>query len=54
MVVQSSPRKSPAEIIAALLKQHLPAHPGDYGEMVWVSMILEHWLRRHAPGWRMG
>ncbi len=43
-----------ADFITTLLKEHLPAHPGYYGEMVWVSMILEHWLRRHAPGYRLG
>ena len=33
---------------------HLPAHPGYYGEMVWISMMLEQWLRQHAPGFRVG
>lgn len=28
-----------------LMKQHLPAHPGYYGEMVWILMMLEQWLR---------
>lgn len=31
--------------IDALLKTHLPAHPGYYGEMVWILMMLEQWLR---------
>ena len=43
-----------ADFIRTLLAEHLPAHPGYYGEMVWVSMILEHWLRQHAPGYRVG
>ena len=31
--------------IASLLKEHLPAHPGYYGEMVWILMMLEQWLQ---------
>jgi asparagine synthase (glutamine-hydrolysing) len=31
--------------IEALLRTHLPAHPGYYGEMVWILMMLEQWLR---------
>ena len=37
-----------------LLKVHLPAHPGFYGEMVWLIVMLELWLRAHAPDWRAG
>lgn len=40
------------EFVKVLLQEHLPAHPGYYGEMVWVLMMLEQWLRRHAPDWR--
>ncbi len=32
--------------IRTLLTEHLPAHPGYYGEMVWVLIMLEHWLQR--------
>ena len=35
-----------------LLTTHLPAHPGYYGEMVWILMMLEQWLRGHAPDYR--
>lgn len=42
------------DFVAALLGQHLRAHPGYYGEMVWVLMILEQWLRRHAPQYCAG
>ena len=35
----------------ALLDTHLLAHPGYYGEMVWILMTLEFWLREHAPDW---
>ena len=24
-------------------------HPGYYGEMIWISMMLEQWLRAQAP-----
>jgi asparagine synthase (glutamine-hydrolysing) len=33
--------------IGVLLKQHLPAHPGYYGKMVWVLMMLEQWMHAH-------
>ncbi len=39
--------------IQTLLKTLLPAHPGYYGEMVWILMMLEQWLRKHAPGFSM-
>ncbi len=38
------------EFIAALLKDHLQAHPGYFGEMVWILMMLEQWLQGHSPG----
>ena len=31
----------------------LPAHPGYYGELVWIVAMLELWLRERAPRWRM-
>ena len=40
------------EFIDTLLGVHLPAHPGFYGEMVWVLTMLELWLRAHAPDYR--
>jgi asparagine synthase (glutamine-hydrolysing) len=43
-----------AEFIDALIDTHLPAHPGYYGEMVWIFMILEHWLQCHAPEYIAG
>lgn len=33
------------EFIDSLLKEHLPAHPGFYGELVWIMTMLELWLR---------
>lgn len=41
------------DFIDALLATHLPAYPGYYGEMVWILTMLEFWLRRHAPDWRL-
>ncbi len=32
-----------------LLDRLLPLHPGYYGEMVWILMMLEQWLRVHSP-----
>ena len=37
-----------------LLGTLLPQHPGYYGEMVWLLMMLEQWLRAHHPAWRVG
>ena len=39
--------------IEALLSTHLAAHPGYFGEMVWILMMLEQWLQHHAPGMRL-
>ncbi|WP_326540125.1 asparagine synthetase B family protein [Pseudorhodoferax sp.] len=41
-----------ADFIRPLLEQHLPAYPGYYGEMVWILMMLEQWLRGHEPDYR--
>jgi asparagine synthase (glutamine-hydrolysing) len=35
-----------------LVEQRLPEHPGYYGEMVWILMMFEQWLRHHAPDWK--
>jgi asparagine synthase (glutamine-hydrolysing) len=42
-----------AEFVESLLTQRLREHAGYYGEMVWILMMLEQWLRRHAPDWRL-
>ena len=42
-----------ADFIQALLTQRLPEHPGYFGEMVWILMMLEQWLDAKAPGFRM-
>jgi asparagine synthase (glutamine-hydrolysing) len=41
------------DFIKPLLEVHLPEHPGYYGEMVWILMMLEQWLRKHRPGFSM-
>jgi asparagine synthase (glutamine-hydrolysing) len=40
--------------LAELSSQLLPAAPGYYGEMVWIVVMLEEWLRARAPDWRLG
>jgi len=39
--------------IDELVRVHLPSHPGYYGGMVWILMMLEQWFRHHAPGYRL-
>lgn len=39
--------------VRLLLTEQLPQYPHYYGTMVWVLIMLEHWLRRHAPDWRL-
>lgn len=39
--------------IGALESTLLREHPGYYGEMVWILVMLEHWLRAHAPDFRI-
>jgi asparagine synthase (glutamine-hydrolysing) len=31
-----------------LFQQYLPRHPGFYGEMVWILLMLEQWFQAHA------
>ncbi len=38
-------------LVDDLFSRRLEEHPGYYGEMVWVLMMLEHWLRSHEPSW---
>lgn len=42
-----------ADFVHTLLTQRLPEHPGYFGEMVWILMMLEQWLAAKAPGFRM-
>lgn len=41
------------EFTARLRRDLLPAHPGYYGELVWILAMLEFWLRERCPGWRL-
>ena len=38
--------------ITTLLDERLAEHPGYYGEMIWILMMLEQWLQRHAPDYK--
>jgi asparagine synthase (glutamine-hydrolysing) len=38
-----------ADFVETLLKTRLSEHPGYYGEMVWILMMLEQWLAAKAP-----
>jgi asparagine synthase (glutamine-hydrolysing) len=37
------------DFIVTLVEKRLPEHPGYYGEMVWILMMLEQWLRKARP-----
>jgi len=41
------------DFIESLLTQRLKEHAGYYGETVWTLMMLEQWMRRHAPDFRI-
>ena len=34
------------DFLGKLVDEHLPQHPGYYGEMVWMLMMLEQWYER--------
>ncbi len=36
-----------------LVDQTVSEHPGYFGEMVWILMILEGWLANHSPRFRL-
>ena len=42
-----------ADFVHLLLTKRLPEHPGYYGEMVWILMMLEQWLQGHAPSFKV-
>lgn len=42
-----------AQLVDDLFSSHLAEHAGYYGEMVWILMMLEHWLAAHAPGFAL-
>ena len=42
------------DFVHSLIGQRLREHPGYFGEMVWILMMLEQWLRAKAPGYHVG
>lgn len=38
-----------SEFTETLLSRLLQEHPGYYGEMIWISMMMEQWLRAKVP-----
>ena len=42
-----------ADFIETLVTVRLPEHPGYYGEMVWILMMLEQWLQAKAPAFKL-
>lgn len=42
------------DFVEALLTKRLYEHPGYFGEMIWISMMLEQWLRARSPGFMIG
>jgi asparagine synthase (glutamine-hydrolysing) len=32
-----------------LMDVRLASHPGYYGEMIWILMMLEQWIQAHQP-----
>ena len=41
------------EFSKTLITHRLPEHPGYYGEMIWILTMLEQWLRKHAPAFKI-
>lgn len=37
------------DFVKRLLEHYLPEHPGYYGEMVWILIVLEQWLQQYVP-----
>jgi asparagine synthase (glutamine-hydrolysing) len=37
------------EFLKDTLQKHRDVHAGYYGELIWILMILEIWLQKHAP-----
>ena len=41
------------DFIETLLAKRLPEHPGYFGEMVWILMMLEQWIQVKAPNFSL-
>lgn len=42
-----------ADFVTDLINRRLPEHPGYFGEMIWISLMLEQWMRKYAPEFRL-
>jgi asparagine synthase (glutamine-hydrolysing) len=42
-----------ADFVQDLMTKRLPEHPGYFGEMVWILMMLEQWLQAHAAKFKV-
>jgi asparagine synthase (glutamine-hydrolysing) len=42
-----------ADFVNTLLTHKLPEHPGYFGEMVWILMMLERWMQQHVPEFKV-
>ena len=41
------------DFVKSLMSEHLPSHPGYFGELVWILTMLELWLRKHRPAFAL-
>jgi len=41
------------EFVHELFDLRLPEHPGYYGEMIWILMMLAQWLDAKAPDFKL-
>ena len=41
------------EFLDKLIRERLHEHPGYYGGMIWILMMLEQWLRHHRPNFKL-
>jgi asparagine synthase (glutamine-hydrolysing) len=41
------------DFVLSLMQTKLPEHPGYYGEMVWILMMLEQWLVKWRPDYKV-
>jgi asparagine synthase (glutamine-hydrolysing) len=42
------------DMVNRLFSEHLREAPGYYGEIIWILLMLEHWLDEHAPAYSLG
>src|SRR5262249_42933398 len=42
-----------ADFVERLLGAKLREHPGYYGDMIWIMVMLEYWLRKHASAFTL-